>query len=84
MSAYSIMFGGVQIRTCDHLPKTKTITWRTERKWCHWKGDPARKFRFRAKEMPCEMVLMFNGSYVVSPETMAKIELQLNKRRATL
>lgn len=84
MTASSIMFCGVQIRACEHLPKTKTITWRTERKWCHWKGHSGRKFKVRTKEIPCEMMLMFNGGYVVSPETMAKIELQLHARRVTL
>ena len=77
-----IMFGGIPIRICEHLPKTKTISWVTLRKWCHRKKFPASQYRKHSRVVPCETVLMFGGAMVMSAETALKVQLQLDARSA--
>ncbi|HKS12444.1 MAG TPA: hypothetical protein VJS90_05340 [Pseudomonas sp.] len=72
-------FSGIPIYVSDYLPKTKTIRWKTERKWCHWKNAPSLRYRLRSKEVPCDTVIMLGGRAFVSPEGFAKIQGQLGK-----
>ncbi|HEX8594234.1 MAG TPA: hypothetical protein VF682_13280 [Pseudomonas sp.] len=77
-----MMFGGIPIRICEHLPKTKTISWVTQRKWCRRKRFPASQYRKHSKEVACETVFMFGGAMVMSAETARKVQLQLDARSA--
>ena len=79
MISPAMMFSGIPIYVSEHLPRTKTVRWQTERKWCHWKNAPALRYRKRAKEVPCDTMIMFGGRVVVSPEGLAKIQGQLGK-----
>jgi hypothetical protein len=45
----AMTFSGIPIYVSELLPNTKTVRWKTERKWCHWKNSPARRYRLRAK-----------------------------------
>lgn len=80
MNSPAMMFGGIPVIISNHLPTTKTIEWRTERKWCHWKNRLALRYRMNAKRVPCETVLMLNGSAVMSSASWAKIEAELAAR----
>lgn len=75
----SLMFGGIPIYASDLITDTKTIRWKTERKWCHWKGAPSRRYRWCAKEIPCFGMIMFGGQAFMSPEGIAKIRVQLGR-----
>jgi hypothetical protein len=77
-----MMFGGIPVIISEHLPTTKTIRWRTERKWYHWKNRPAARYRINARQVPCETIMMFNGGAVMSSANWAKIEMQLAARSA--
>lgn len=76
MMTPSMTFAGIPVYVSEHLPKTKTIRWKTERKWCHWKSAPARRYRMCAKEIPCDTMIMFGGQAFVTPEGLAKIKAQ--------
>jgi hypothetical protein len=80
LNSPSMMFGGIPVVISEHLPTTKTIKWRTERKWCHWKSRPELRYRIHAKQVPCETVLMFNGGAVMSSASWTKIQVQLAAR----
>lgn len=80
MNNPAMMFGGIPVIISNQLPTTKTIKWRTERKWCHWKSRLALRYRMNAKRVPCETVLMLNGSAVMSSASWAKIEAELAAR----
>ena len=73
----SLMFGGIRINICEHLPKTKRITWRTERKWCHRRKSPAQQYRINSKEVACETMIMMGGQAFVSPEAAERLNAQL-------
>jgi hypothetical protein len=75
----AMTFGGIPIYVSDYLPKTKTVRWKTERKWCHWKKDPTLRFRLRAKEVPCETIITLGDRAFVSPEGLAMIQAQLGR-----
>ncbi|MCI1036349.1 hypothetical protein [Pseudomonas putida] len=79
MISPAMMFSGIPIYVSEHLPKTKTVRWQTERKWCHWKNAPALRFRLRAKEVPCDTMIMLGGRAFVSSGTLAKIQSQLGR-----
>lgn len=81
MSAPAMMFNGIPVYVSDHMPKTKTVRWKTERKWCHWKNAPAQRFRQHAKEVACDTMFMFGGRVFVSPEALAKIQGQIGEAR---
>ena len=80
MITNQVSFGGIPIVISEQLPKTKRVTWRTERKWSHRKRVPLQQYRFHSKDVACETVIMLNGSAVMSAATLAKIELQLGER----
>lgn len=79
MISPAMMFSGIPIYVSEHLPKTKTVRWTTERKWCHWKNAPALRYRQRAKEVACDTMIMLGGRAFVSPEALAKIQAQLGR-----
>jgi hypothetical protein len=79
MISPAMMFSGIPIYVSECLPQTKTVRWQTERKWCHWKNDPALRYRQRAKEVPCETMIMLGGRAFVSPGALAKIQIQLGR-----
>ncbi|HGY9618285.1 TPA: hypothetical protein ACOJNU_000346 [Pseudomonas putida] len=79
MISPAMTFSGIPIYVSDHLPQTKTLRWKTERKWCHWKSAPALRFRLRTKEVPCDTMIMLGDRVFVSPEGLAKIQVQLGK-----
>ena len=72
----AMTFAGIPVYVSEHLPKTKTVRWKTERKWCHWKSAPALRYRLRAKEVPCDTMIMLGGRVFISPEGLAKIKAQ--------
>jgi len=80
MNRPAMMLGGTPVIISEHLPTTKTIRWKTERKWCHWRNRPAARYRSNAKQVPCETIIMVNGSAVMSSSSWAKIEMQLAAR----
>ena len=73
----AMTFSGIPIYVSELLPNTKTVRWKTERKWCHWKNAPARRYRLRAKEVPCDPMIMLGNRAFVTPEGLAKIQAQL-------
>jgi hypothetical protein len=73
----TLLFGGIRINICEHLPKTKRITWRTERKWCHRRKFPRQQYRVNSKEVACETMIMMGGQAFVSPETAERLNAQL-------
>ncbi|HDS1727703.1 TPA: hypothetical protein QEM47_000416 [Pseudomonas putida] len=79
MRSPALMFGGIPIYASDLLANTKTIRWKTERKWCHWKNAPGRRYRWCAKEISCHEMVMFGGQAFMSPEGIAKIRVQLGQ-----
>lgn len=79
MTSPAMMFSGTPIYVSECLPKTKTVRWQTERKWCHWKNAPDLRYRQRAKEVPCDTMIMLGGRAFVSPEALAKIQVQLGR-----
>lgn len=79
MRSPALMFCGIPIYASDLITDTKTIRWKTERKWCHWKGDPSRRYRWCAKDIPCFGMIMFGGQAFMSPEGIAKIRVQLGR-----
>ncbi|WP_284355752.1 hypothetical protein [Pseudomonas putida] len=72
----TMTLAGIPVYVSEHLPKTKTVRWKTERKWCHWKNAPALRYRQRAKEVPCDTMIMLGGRVFISPEGLAKIKAQ--------
>jgi len=74
-----MMFNGIPVYVSDLLPKTKTVRWKTERKWCHWKNDPSLRYRQRAQEVPCDTMIILGGRAFVSHEALAKIQAQLGR-----
>jgi hypothetical protein len=72
----AMTFAGIPVYVSEHLPKTKTVRWKTERKWCHWKNAPDLRYRLRAKEVPCDTMIMLGGRVFISPEGLAKIKAQ--------
>lgn len=72
----AMTFAGIPVYVSEHLPKTKAVRWKTERKWCHWKNAPALRYRLRAKEVPCDTMIMLGGRVFISPEGLAKIKAQ--------
>ena len=80
MNTPAKMFGGIPVIISEHLPTTKTIKWRTQRKWCHWKNRPWARYRTHVKQVPCETMLSFNGRLVMSSVNWAKIEAELAAR----
>lgn len=81
MTELPMMFGGIPIRICEHLPTTKIVTWVTQRKWCHWKKRPDNQFRKHSKSIPCETVMMFGGAMVISSATVSKLQRQIDGNR---
>jgi len=75
----AMAFNGIPIYVSEHLPKTKTVRWKTERKWCRWKDAPGLRYRVNAKEVPCDTMIILGGRVFVSPEGLAKIQTQLGK-----
>lgn len=66
-----LLHGGFKIVESSILATTKTIKWRTERKWAHrvmWQRDQAHKWA--SKTVPCYDVVMGGGEIYVNPATM--------------
>lgn len=64
-------YGGLKIVESHVLPITKTIKWRTQRKWAHrvmWQRDRAHKWA--SKTVPCYDVMMGDGTIFVNAATM--------------
>lgn len=75
----AMTFSGIPIYVSEFLPNTKTVHWKTERKWYHWKNAPALRYRLRAKEVPCDTMIMLGNRAFVTPEGLAKIQAQLGR-----
>lgn len=82
MSDLPMMFAGIPVRICEYLPKTTTVSWVTQRKWCHRKKFPLNQFRKHSKSVPCETVIMISGAMVMSRETALKLQFERDARGA--
>jgi hypothetical protein len=75
----AFMFGGIRINICNHLPNTKRITWRTERKWSHRRKFLSQQYRIHSKEVPCETMIMMGGQAFVSQAAADAMMIQIPK-----
>lgn len=67
---------GLQI--VENSSLTRTVTWRTERPWCHRKRhQPGRAFNYRSKQVPDNAVYRTVDKLVMHPQMAQRLRTAL-------